>query len=113
MKQANYFIIAVLISVLAVGASFTSRKNLDGRRLFKSKNCIRCHSVSSANIETRSRRGKNKGGDLTGVVKKRNSRTVARFLLKKTKIKGKFHPNSFKGTDEELQTLVDWLLEQK
>jgi mono/diheme cytochrome c family protein len=113
MKRSNYLLIAVLISVMALGIAFASRKNLDGRRLFQSKNCVRCHSVSSANIEARFSRGKLAGGDLTGAVKNSNSKRVTRFLRKKARIGGKLHPTSFKGTDEELQALVDWLLEQK
>lgn len=57
--------------------------------------------------------GKSAGGDLTGVSKKHNSQWIAKFLRGKEKLGGKTHQKPFKGTDEELKALVDWLLEQK
>ena len=113
MKRANFLCLVVLVIVAVFGLSLAAADELDGRKLFHNKKCGMCHSVSSAQIQAKITTGKSAGGDLSGVSAKHDSPWIAKFLRGKEKLDGQPHRTSFKGTDEELQALVDWLLEQK
>jgi len=113
MNRSNFLCLVVLLIVSVIGISLAAAGDLNGQKLFHSKKCSMCHSVSSANIQAKITTGKSAGGDLTGVSEKHNSQWIANFLRDKEKLDGQPHLKPFKGTDEELQALVDWLLEQK
>ncbi|HSR69567.1 MAG TPA: c-type cytochrome [Acidobacteriota bacterium] len=86
---------------------------IDGRKVFDEAKCGTCHSVTSAEIMAKMKAGPMAGGDLAGIAEKRESKWIAGYLRQEEKIDGKAHAKPFKGSDEELQALVDWLLEQK
>jgi cytochrome c5 len=86
----------------------------DGKGVFEAQKCNLCHAVSSAGIEAKTKSEKLKGPDLVNLAKDFEAEWIAKYLLKKAADKeGKSHEKPFKGSDEELQALVDWLLEQK
>lgn len=92
--------------------AFASSRGNTGKAIFVNRKCNKCHSVSTQGIEAKTRSEKLKGPDLVNLTDKYKPGWIARYLKKKVKKNGRFHRTSFKGTDEELQTLVDWLLEQ-
>jgi len=83
-----------------------------GKAVFISAKCVTCHGVASAGIEAKMQ-GKMAGPDLTGAVEERGADVVKAFLQGDGQIDGKKHKMSFKGSDEELAALIDWLGEQK
>jgi cytochrome c551/c552 len=110
MKQ---WITALLLACSFVLIAFALSQNNSGKAIFVNKKCNLCHSVSTQGIEAKTTSEKLKGPDLVNLANKHKPKWIGRYLKKKVKMNGKFHKRSFKGTDEELQTLVDWLLEQK
>ena len=48
------------------------------------------------------------GGDLGGKLEA-EFEELAAYLRKEGELDGKTHKKGFKGTDEELQTILDWL----
>ena len=88
--------VAVAVALLA-----PSLATADGKDLF-SKACATCHSVESAGIRARIKTG----GDLGGL----SGRLTAEAMIELVG-GGSRHP-AFNGTDEDLQMLVDWLLQQ-
>jgi cytochrome c5 len=112
MNRWNLFLIILVIAAV-IGISLTAAGELDGKRLFHSNKCSMCHSVSSANIKAKITTGKSAGGDLTDVSKKHKGNWILNFLRGEETLNDQPHLQKFKGTDEELQALVDWLLEQK
>lgn len=108
--------------VLAAGAVWTataepvpslSSPAPDGRQVFLESRCQNCHAVSSAGLEAKARSERLRGPDLVDVGQRHDRDWIGGYLRRKTKLNGKTHKLNFKGSDEELSALIDWLLEQK
>jgi hypothetical protein len=83
---------------------------MDGKALFEQHKCNLCHSVSAVEIESKTSSDKMKGPDLSGFeLDDMTFEDVAAFLRKSTELDGAKHKREFKGTDEELKTILDWL----
>lgn len=82
-----------------------------GREVFLEQNCQRCHAVSSAGIEARVTTGRTAGGDLsTSTMDRAALRAVT---LREQEVDDRRHPGQFKGTPDELEAMVDWLIAQR
>jgi len=84
----------------------------DGQAIFLAQKCNMCHGVPAASIEAKAKVEKLKGPDLPTATP-REAEWVAQFLRKQVQLDGKDHKKEYKGTDEELQTMLDWLAQQK
>ena len=94
--------------LVAVGAA-AEEGAADGKAVFEAAKCNMCHSVSTAGIEAKSE--KMFKGDLVDIDHEAD--WLKQYLKKEADIDGEQHKKAFAGSDEELQALVDWLLEQK
>lgn len=103
----------LLLAVALFVALPLAAEEMDGKAIFEAQKCNLCHSVSSAGIEATTKSDKLKGPDLTGVGDRHDAEWIAKYLKKEVDKDGKSHTKPFKGSDEELKALVDWLLEQK
>jgi mono/diheme cytochrome c family protein len=111
-----YWTAALLIAALfplALLAGTVGSAAEDGKKVFTASRCQTCHSVEAAGIEALAKSEKMKGPDLTNLHSRLDAEWIAKYLRKKEQLDGKAHRTEFKGSDEELQALVDWLLEQK
>ncbi len=81
----------------------------DGKAIFLEKKCNKCHTVSSASIEKTS---KLKGPDLTTEAIKGDAKVLKGYLKKQEVINGKKHGTAFTGSDEDLDTVIAWVLQQ-
>ena len=103
-------IVVILVSVLVLGfAAPMGAAAGDGKAAFTGAKCEMCHSVSAADIAAKVKSGKMKGPDLSGFKSDDMAATVAYIMQKAAGEGGKKHLKGFKGTDEELQTILDWL----
>jgi mono/diheme cytochrome c family protein len=103
--------LALLLAALTVsGPAYAADEG--GKAVFTSSKCGTCHGVSSAGLEAKLK-GRMAGPDLTGVVEDRGADVVKAYLQGDEQIEGKKHKMPFKGSDEELAALIDWLAEQK
>ena len=97
---------------IAVGCSAFAW--VDGPSLLESQKCVKCHEVQALGIKTISDKDPSKVKDLSKAgADFASADEIKAFLLRESERDGKKHKSKFKGTDEELQVLVDWLLEQK
>ena len=108
--------VVTLLAVLYSGAGVTTAQaqgaGLDGKAIFQAQKCNLCHSVSTAGIEATTKSEKMKGPDLVNV--KHDAATLTKFLKKQANLDGKKHTGpAFKGSDQELATLIDWIEKQK
>lgn len=87
--------------------------SMDGKAIFQAQKCNMCHSVSTAGIEAMTKSEKMKGPDLVGIAEQHDAAWVTQYLKKEVDLDGKKHFKKFTGSDEELKTLVDWILAQK
>ncbi|MFN7963962.1 MAG: c-type cytochrome [Thermoanaerobaculia bacterium] len=111
---------AFVVSMLALATAFVpvSQKAYaaaapDGKAVFLAQKCNNCHAIQTAGIEAKAQNEKLRGPDLGGVVEKLDPALVGKYVRKQEKIEGKLHKFEFKGTDDELKVLIDWLKVQK
>ncbi len=71
--------------------------------------CNMCHGVAAVGIEAKTTSEKMKGIDLSGYKTDKELAEIAAYARKEADLDGKTHKKGFKGTDEELQTILDWL----
>lgn len=103
-------VFAVLLGLALATAPLAAQEN-DGKAIFEAQKCNLCHSVSTVGIEATTKSDKLKGPDLVDLDQE--AEWVVKYLKKEADKDGKSHTKPFKGSDEELKALVDWLLEQK
>jgi hypothetical protein len=111
MKNTFFFIlfISAIVALFAFAFSFSQSTELDGQQIFADSKCIKCHSVESLEIVS----SKDKPLDLSNVGADKDAEFLKKYLVKEEMINDKKHKTKFKGSDEELNTLVDWLLTLK
>jgi cytochrome c5 len=110
------FTLSVLATVFLLAAFYSgpaaeAQGAKDGKQLFMDQKCNMCHSVPPAGITATTKSEKMKGPDLVNV--KQDAKTLTAFLKKTADIGGKKHPKEVKLSDQELNTLVTWILAQK
>ncbi len=108
--KLNAGILVVLAALAAATLAPTaSAEELDGKTLFtETHKCNMCHAVPAAEIEAKTTSEKMKGSDLGGKVEV-DFKTLAAYVRKAGELDGESHKKEFKGTDEELQAIIDWL----
>jgi cytochrome c5 len=105
---------AVAVFGIVAGLTASSAGAADGKAVFVAQKCDTCHSVSTAGIAATTKSEKMKGPDLVGVVQAHDRAFVADIVHKKINgPNGKKHVKEWKGTEEELQALIDFLEAQK
>ncbi len=78
-----------------------------GKRIFIDNKCTSCHTVAAAGITSKTK--KKNIVDLSDVGNELKSDFIIKFVTKQEKLEGVGHPIAFKGSEEELNTLVKWL----
>jgi cytochrome c551/c552 len=107
----NSFRIA-LLTASAIVATVAVSSAADGKKLFVDTKCNLCHSIDSQGVTKTS--DKIKAPDLSnagGMVE--SADWLKSFLTKKVDKDGKKHLREWKGTDEDLDTVVQWLVSLK
>lgn len=111
MKDTLLFIIFIsaIVALFAFAFSFSQHQKLDGKQIFIDSKCDNCHTVVSMEITSK----KESAVDLSNAASAGKAESLKSYLLKKSKINDNNHKLKFKGTDEELNALVNWLLTLK
>ena len=112
MKRKLSLIAAVYIGVVFATAPLLAQE-VDGRAVYEAESCNLCHGVPTVGIAATARSERLKGPDLVNLSDHYEAEWLAKYVKKETDKEGRSHTRPFKGSDEELQALVDWLLEQK
>lgn len=107
MKNIAAFLAFVFTVVFLFGFTYSINEygDPDGKQIFVDKKCSTCHTVTSQNITSK----KKDASDLSEAGKEGNADFLAKYLNKKEKIDGKEHKAAFKGTEQELKVLSEWL----
>ena len=111
MKNTFFYIlfISAIVALFGFAFSFSQDQDLDGKQIFIDSKCNNCHTVTSMEITSK----KDDATDLSNAGSVGTSELMKSYLLKEAKINDKNHKLKFKGTDEELNALVNWLLTLK
>lgn len=104
-------LIAVAALCLAGAALVAPAAAEDGKEIFLAQKCNLCHAVSSADIEAKTTNEKLKGPDLS-TTPERDAAWLSAYLKQEEMLEDEKHKKVFKGSDEELQALIDWLMAQ-
>lgn len=87
---------------LARGAEGSAEK---GKEVFDAKKCGLCHTVDGS--------GGKRGGDLSDIGDKKDADWLTKYLKDPKSLMPEAKMPAFKGSDEELQNLVAYLLSLK
>ncbi len=80
-----------------------------GKEIFTVQKCVKCHSVDSQDVATTSKKDPSEISDLSNVGAARERAFLVAYIKREETLDGKKHKYKFKGTEQELATLVDWL----
>jgi CxxC motif-containing protein (DUF1111 family) len=106
MKNLSIYLLFIFAIVAAYGFAYANTPDeLSGKKVFLDKKCDMCHTVVSENITSK----KKDATDLSETGKELNTDFLSKYLNKKEKLNDKEHKTAFKGTDEELKVLSEWL----
>jgi hypothetical protein len=107
MKNILIYLGIVITIVALYGFAFTiaDQSSDDGKKVFVDNKCNMCHIVKSAGIESK----KSDAVDLSTIGKDKTVEFLTKYLKKEAKLNEKDHKSSFKGSEEDLTKLVEWL----
>ncbi len=106
------FCALAIVYGLGTAVAATAEEQPDGKAIFLAQKCNMCHGVAAAAIAATVKSDKMKGPDLSG-FEATDAEAMKKFLFLKGEIDGQKHKKEFKGTDAELQAVLDWLKAQK
>lgn len=111
MKNVLIYLGLVISIVALYGFAFTISNDDDpaGKTVFVDSKCNMCHTVTSQGVESK----KSDALDLSAISEELTAETLTQYLKKEIQLNEKNHKTAFKGSDEDLAKLVDWLLTLK
>jgi cytochrome c553 len=111
MKDTLLYVlfISAIVALFGFAFSFSQEQTPDGEQIFLDNKCNKCHSVTSMDITSK----KNDAVDLSDAGSAGDVEFLKSFLLKEADIDDTSHKIKFKGSEEELNTLAEWLASLK
>lgn len=115
MKTSNFLLtfglVGLIAGILCYNVPGLVATPNDGKAIFLDQKCNMCHSVSTAGITATTKSEKMRGPDLINL--KHDAEFLGSYLRKTKDIDGKKHMKATTASDNDLSTLISWLLEQK
>ena len=111
MKDTLLYVlfISVIVALFGFAFSFSQEQTPDGKQIFLDSKCNKCHTVNSMDINSK----KDDASDLSDAGSVGDVEFLKSYLLKEAEIDDKSHKTKFKGSEEELNTLAEWLASLK
>ncbi|MCW8803046.1 MAG: c-type cytochrome [Ignavibacteriaceae bacterium] len=108
MKNTLFYIlfISAIVALFGFAFSFSQDQDLDGKQIFLDSKCNNCHTVTSNEITSK----KDDAVDLSNAGSIGDAQLIKSYLLKEVKLNDKNHKLKYKGSEAELNALVNWLL---
>jgi mono/diheme cytochrome c family protein len=111
MKKLLSLALALVLGFSALSL-YSNETDAQGKQIFEANKCNNCHALQAAGIEMKMKTSK--APDLSKLSDEITSKDVlVSYLKKEAELNGKKHMAAFKGTDEELSVLADWLMSFK
>ena len=110
MKRLSILAGLVVFGLVALSVSAGEEQMPAGHKALLDSKCNMCHAVSSVGIEAKTTSEKMKGPDLVNLAKHKtlgDAGYLVKYIQQEIEIDGVEHKKGFKGSDEELQALVD------
>lgn len=102
-------LVVTIVALYGFAFAFATNPEGDGKKIFTDSKCNMCHTITTQGIESK----KSDAVDLSNVGSNKTAEFLNKYLKKEAKMNEKDHKSSFKGSDEDLKVLVDWLLTLK
>jgi len=111
MKKATFAVVAIAALALSTAPLVLAEedKKIEGRIAFDENKCLMCHGVAAEDLKPKAKSEKMLGPDLSGFKSETELPKTAAYMRGEIAIEGAKHKKPFKGTDEELQAIIDWL----
>lgn len=104
---ATLVFVGLSISFIHIGTANTN-EGKDPKQIFEDAKCTTCHSIDSKGVETRKKTDKTV--DLSKLDEGHDAAFWISYLKKNENLNNKKHPVAFKGTDEDLAAMINWLM---
>ncbi|MEM7481245.1 MAG: hypothetical protein AAF481_08735 [Acidobacteriota bacterium] len=98
-----------MLIVLSMSGAVRADDSDEGPTRFMAHKCNLCHGVPAVGIAAKTKSKKLLGPELGGPLPEVDPVALAAYLRQQQELDGKEHKREYKGTDEELQTILDWL----
>lgn len=106
----GFLVVCLFWAVAGTGAVLAQDGDeAPGQQEFLAAKCNLCHGVEAAGIEAKTKSEKMAGGDLSDVASQMEMEAAIRYVKREEQRDGQDHKKEWKGTDEELQAIMDWL----
>lgn len=103
--MGSVLVAAALVVASAAGSAFAA----DGKALFLSHGCDKCHAVSTHDVTATAKSEKMRGPDLATVDLGGDAAWIVQLVTKQTLLDGKKHKGTFKGDEADLRTIAEWI----
>jgi len=118
---ATLIVLLVLMLFALVGGTVSIAEDsgdspATGQAAFEAQKCNSCHSVPGVGIVGKTKSAAMKGPNLpTAAIKDAGTDRdlLLKYVRKEAEFEGKTHKKGAKATDDELNTILDWLAEQE
>ena len=112
LRPISLAALLAFVLVVCIASFAQATDEAAGKTLFLEKKCNLCHAVESQGIAKKSE--KMKGEDLSDAGNQVSDAAWVKGWILQTELKeGEKHKKKWKGTDEELKTIVNWVLSLK
>lgn len=102
---------AAILLTFAIGFSLVMKGQAeeakDGKTIFVDAKCNACHSIESQGVEAKKKNDKTP--DLSKLTAGHDVDFWMKYLKKEESLNSKKHAMPFKGSDEDLKIMVEWL----
>ncbi|MBZ0199026.1 MAG: cytochrome c [Ignavibacteriaceae bacterium] len=107
MKNLTLYMLFILAVIALYGFAYSiPMEDVSGEKIFVDNKCTMCHSVSASEITSK----KKDAADLSKLSNVLTADFLTKYLKKEEAIDGEKHKVTFKGTEEDLNKMVEWLL---
>ncbi len=109
MKTFTTILMAIFVAGITL-AQFANAQDAakTGKTIFEESKCTACHGIESQGVAAKKK--SDKVPDL-GKMHSHDKDFLAKYLKKEEVMNGKKHAVPFKGSDDDLTTMVNWLVE--
>lgn len=110
MTYRSISLVLTAFTLFLAGTALAQDADADaGKKAFMDADCNRCHDVESHDISATIASERMKGPDLSQIGAEHDAEWIVDYVKREVQLEGKNHRLPWKGSDEELQTIADWL----
>lgn len=104
--------LAAVTITATLGLAATGQVDPDeGKAAFSENGCNRCHGVETQDIEATISVERLRGPDLSHIGSERDTDWIVGWVKRDQTVDDKPHPAPYRGSDDDLRTIAEWLVQ--